>query len=264
MIRFILALTLISVSLSAFADEPIPKELTPEQKAAALRAAETIGFAIYRHDRAAAIASDAAIALPQFKNDSRIRGWVTEEQQGQITVTFIDETPAALYRITVSKEGVAGPVSALDSPAPLTTYEAGAAAARSAALSSRFQQCSNSYNSVVLPSSGAPGSNWLVYLLPGTTKNNVVPIGGTYRVEVSGSKVVSQRGFTRSCIALQTDPKAVGLMISHVMDPAPTEAHVFWSIWARKPMYVAIPSNGTVWLVAGNKIELIEQKATEG
>lgn len=264
MIRFILTLALISGSLSAIADEPIPKDLTPEQKAAALRSAETTGVAIYRHDRAAAIATDAAIALPQFKNDSRIKGWVTEEQQGQITVTFIDETPAALYRITISKEGVAGPVNAFDSPAPLTNYEAGAAAARSAALNSKFQQCSSSYNSVVLPSSDAPGSNWLVYLLPGTTKNNVVPIGGTYRVEVSGSKVTSQRGFTRSCIALQTDPKAVGLMISHVMDPAPTEVHVFWSIWARKPMYIAIPQNGSIWLVEGNRITLIEQKAAGG
>jgi hypothetical protein len=151
----------------------------------------------------------------------------------------------------------------METPAPLTPYESGAAAARAAALTSRFQPCSENYNAVVLPSTAAPENNWVVYLIPGTTRNDVVPIGGTYCVEVSGSNIVSQRGFTHTCIALQTDPKAVGLMMTHLLDPVPTEAHVFWSIRAKKPMYVATPPNGTVWIVEGNKIRLVERKAAK-
>jgi hypothetical protein len=90
----------------------------------------------------------------------------------------------------------------------------------------------------------------------------VVPIGGTYRLETSGSSVISQRGFTRSCIALQSDTSAVGLMITHLLDPVPTEAHVFWSLWASKPMYVATP-DGTLWIVEGGKIGLVERNAEE-
>jgi len=200
--------------------------------------------------------------LRQFKKDKRVRGWVTEEQQDGIVVTFIDQTPAALYRISVSKEGVAGPVAALEEPAPLTVYEFGAATARAVALASKFEPCSENYNSVVLPSAGAHGANWVVYLLPGTTKHNVVPVGGTYRMEVNGSKVISQRGFTRTCIALQADPEAVGLMITHLLDPIPTEAHVFWSMWAKKPIYVATPPEGTIWIVDGDKISLVERKTS--
>lgn len=264
MIRYILVFALAIGSLTAFADELLPKELPPDQEAAALRAAETIGPMIYRHDQAAAVATDAALKLPQFKKDKRVKGWVTEEQQGQIVVTFIDQTPEALYRVTVSRDGVAGPVAALPEAAPLTAYESGAATARAAALAVKFEPCSASYNSVVLPAADVPGINWRVYLLPGTTKNNVVPIGGTYRIDVSGSNVVSQRGFTRTCIALQTDPRAAGLMITHLLDPTPTEAHVFWSMWAKKSMYVATPPNGTIWVVEGNKIRLVERKAAEG
>ena len=116
---------------------------------------------------------------------------------------------------------------------------------------------------MVLPATDTSGGNWVVYLLPGTTKNNVVPLGGTYRIDVSGSEVVGQRGFTRTCISLRTDPKAVSLMITHLLDPTPTEAHVFWSLWARKPMYVSTSPNGTIWAVDGSKIRLLERKAGE-
>jgi hypothetical protein len=261
MTRLILALTLIISSLSASADDSLPKELPPEQEVLALLSAETTGLAIYRHDQAASVATDVALKVRSFKKDKRINGWITEEQQGNIVVTFIDKTPFALYRVTVSN-GVAGALDVLEQPAPLSAYETGAVTARQAALASKFEPCSASYNSVVLPS--PIDGKWIVYLIPGTTKSNVVPIGGTYRMEISGSNVVSQRGFTRTCVALQTDPRAVALMITHLLDSIPTEAHVFWSIWAKKPLYVTTPPNGTLWAIEGNKIKLIERKPAEG
>jgi hypothetical protein len=264
MIRYIFAVALALCSITASADEPLPRELPPDQEAVALRAAETTGTAIYRHDRAAAVATDIAFKLSRFKTDKRIKGWITEEQPNQIVVTFIDQTPAALYRVAVSRDGVAGPVTAMETPATLTPYEAGAASARAIALASEFQSCSDKYNSVVLPSIDATDNSWTVYLIPGTTKKNVVPIGGTYRIRVSGSNIISQRGFTRTCIALQTEPRAVGLMITHLLDPIPTEAHVFWSLWAMKPIYVATAPNGTNWVVEGSKITLVKRKAVEG
>lgn len=264
MLRYVLAITLAMCFAVARADEALPQALPPEQEAAALRAAEATGLDIYRHDRAAAVATDAVIGLRRFKNDARVRGWITEEHQDRIVVTFIDQAPAALYRVSVSSDGVAGPVTALDEPAALTPYELGAATARAAALASAFEPCSKNYNSVVLPSGATPGTHWNAYLLPGTTKHNIVPIGGTYRMEINGSKVVSQRGFTRTCIALQSEPEALGLTITHLLDPIPTEAHVFWSLWAKKPIYVATPPNGTIWIVEGDKIGLVERKAAEG
>ena len=260
---FLIAIGLCCLAVSA--DEPLPQELPPDQETAALKAAETTGLIIFRHDQAAAVATDAALLLPQFKKDARVRGWITEEQTDQILVTFIDQTPAALYRASVSRDGVIGPVVALETPAALTSYEAGAATARATAMASKFQPCSERYNTVVLPlpHSDAPENSWVVYLIPGTTNANVVPMGGMYRLEVNGTNIISMRGFTRSCIALQNDPKSVALVVSHLLDPIPTEAHVFWSTWAKKPLYIATPPNGTIWAVEGGKIRLIERKAAE-
>lgn len=245
-----------------FADEAPLQGLPLEQEAALLQSAETTGAIIYLHDHAAAVATDAALKLKAFKKDKRIGGWITELRQGRINVTFVDRTPAALYRIEVSENGVAGPVIALDSPAPLSEYEQGAATARAAAMASDIQPCSSRYNSVVLPSSATADGNWMVYLLPATTKSSVVPLGGTYRMEVSGSTVTAQRGFTRTCITLQNSPRTAGLMITHLLDPIPTEAHVFWSLWAKQPMYVAVV-NGGLWGIENGKIRMLERSVSE-
>jgi len=181
--RQLLGAALALATLTAAAQEPKP--LSPGEQADALRSAEATGLAIYRHDHAAAVATDAAIKQRNLAGDARVRGWVTEERDGGIVVTFIDQTPAALYRVPVSKEGVAGEVTALDAPAPLTPYEDGASKARAIALAANFQRCAQTYNSVVLPSA-TPGAGWVVYLIPGATQSDVVPIGGTQRIEVRG------------------------------------------------------------------------------
>jgi hypothetical protein len=261
MIRYILAIALVANLSTAFAQESLPGQLSSDQEAIAIQLAETTGLAIYRHDHAAAVATDA---IRKIRADKRVKGWVTEEQQDQIVVTFIDKTPAALYRVVVSKDGAVSRVMTPESPAQLTAFESGAATARSTAMASKFQPCSENYNSVVLPASDPSGENWVVYLLPGTTKNNVVPIGGTYRIETGDSNIIGQRSFTRTCIALHTDPSVAGLMITHLLDPIPTEAHVFWSLWANKPMYVVTPPYGTIWNIEDGKIKLVERKAGQG
>lgn len=170
--RYVLSLALALVGLAVDAAEaPLPKVLPPEQEATALRAAEVTGQAMYRHDRAALVATDVVRKLAAFNTDSRLNGWVTEEKQGQIVVTFIDQTPAALYRVVVSDKGVAGPAQVLATPAPLSDYEASAAVALATAKTVQFPACSRQYNSIVLPPVDASSPNWRVYLLPGTTKS---------------------------------------------------------------------------------------------
>ncbi len=257
--RYLLAAALFATCIAAQADDPPPAELPPDQEAAALRSAEATGATIFEHDRAAAVATDAALAIPEIRKDARVKGWITEERGDNIVVTFIDEAPAALFRVTVSAAGdVIGEVERLEAPESLTAFESGAVVARTVALASGFEPCSERYNSVVLPVADAPG-RWVVYLLPATTRNDVVPIGGTYRVETDGQGVLSRRGFTRSCIALQNDASAVGLFVTHLLDSTPTEAHVFWGLWVGKALFVSTPPNGTLWQVEGGKIGLVER-----
>jgi hypothetical protein len=232
------------------------RALSP-QEAATLRADEVVGRAMYLSDRAAAVATDAALELDAFRKESRVRGWITQAHGDAVTVTFIDATPAALYRATVSDAGkLVGKVEAYATPLPLSPIEASAAAARAVALGAKFQPCSARYNTVVLPTGGSAADKWLVYLLPATTQPGVIPIGGAYRMTVDHGTIVAQRPFTKSCIALEDDPRAVGLMITHLLDPTPTEVHVFWSLWAHKDMYVS--TEGATWAIHDGRIRLVE------
>lgn len=243
--------------LTAAADDGLPQALPPAQESLAIAAAETIGREIFQHDRAAAVATDAALAHRTFKRDRRVRGWLTEAGEDGIAVTFIDQTPSAIYRVMVSPAGQAGPLLALEVPEPLTHYEAGAAGARTAALEAPFQACSKTYNTVVLPSKAGTDS-WVVYLLPGTTRQDTVPLGGTYRMEVRDGAVTSQRSFTRSCIALNRGPSVGAMMVTHLLDPVPTEAHVHWSLWADTPMYVSTPGGG-LWAITHGAIRKVDK-----
>src|SRR5690349_8954581 len=116
---FVILLALASLTTSA--DEPAFKPLMPAEQSAALQLASTTGEVLYRHDQAAWHATDALMALWKNSPDSRVAGWVTQETESGISVVFVDRTPEALYRITVSDAGVAGPVNTLAAPEPLST-----------------------------------------------------------------------------------------------------------------------------------------------
>lgn len=269
-VRAIWLLSALTGTPLAFAQEDTPPPMDDAQIAQTIMDAEATGRAIYLHDQAAAVASDAVMELKTFRQDGKqgsLAGWITEQREQGIVVTFLssEPVPRARYRVTVASDGrVSGAVEALAEPATLTEYELGAARARATAASATFEPCSRTYNTVVLPDT-REGGGWIAYLLPGTTKQGVIPIGGSYRLDVAatGQKLMSQRPFTRTCIALESPPEdevreTVAVMITHLLDPVPTEVHVFWSLWARTSMFVAT-SEGN-WLIEGGEIALTERR----
>ena len=269
MIRIFLGFVfLLSACLNA--QERAPPTLTADEAAQAV-VIESEGKTIYEHDRAAAVATDALAKMRSFKSNKHVRGWITEDKGAEILVTIVgvgeNDIPVALYRASISKEGpLVGTPTALSTPEALSDYERRSYAARSSALTDKFESCSNTYNIIVLPKNGDPATGWTVYLLPGTTKKDIVPLGGSYRVDYNsdGIHVVSKRGFTKSCITLPNDPKTIGMMVSHLMDPAPTEVHVFWSLWAHKSMYVGTVENGNLWSIKDGKIGLVVRGKAKG
>lgn len=253
------------------AAESVPQELPQQEEQAALRRAEAMGLTIYVHDHAAAVATDALGALGILKSDKRIRGWITEARGDGILVTIIsgdgNEVPQALYRVSVSKEGdVTGPPEELKVPPALTEFESRAAAARLFAAKYSFQPCADRYNTVVLPADSSATPNWVVYLIPGTLDALRIPLGGAHRLELDATAehLVNERSFTRSCLVLgdpKSDPKKrpVGLFVTHLMDPVPTEIHVFWNLWAGIPLYISTPPNGTIWNLSKGHISLVKR-----
>lgn len=258
-----LAAMTLSTALAASPGD-LPAELPPAEEAAALRAASGTGMRIFEHDRAAAAATDALGRERAFRRDRGGRGWITEAQDDGILVTFLgagaEGEPVARFRVRVDREGrVVGRPSVLETPQPLNDFEAAAARARALAVETGFAPCTERYNAVVLPA-GEGLDAWVAYLLPGTTRRNVVPVGGTYRVDIGlAAGAVALRPYTRTCIQLENEPRAVGLMITHLLDAVPTEVHVFWSLWAGKPIYVATPPNGAVWAVEGASVRNVSR-----
>lgn len=236
---------------------PTPTPLSAADTAAALSRAERLGKAIFLQDLAAERATDAIRAKYRaFGKDTRVRGWITEEHDGQYRVSYIDATPAVLYRVEMAANGTpAGEVQVLSEPAPLSAYEAAAATARSLAMTAQVAPCAKTYNSVALPEGDG---RWAVYLLPATTLPNVVPLGGSQRLDIADGRITASRGFTRTCIQLGRTPSkrgvtVVGMMVTHLLDPTPTEVHVYWSLWARTPMYVAT-TDGQLWEIRDGRI----------
>jgi hypothetical protein len=255
--------------------ESVPQELPPQEEQAALHSAEAMGLSIYKHDHAAAVATDALGALGILKSDKRIRGWITQSQGEGILVTFIsgdaNEVPQALYRVSVSNAGeVTGPPQELKVPQALTESESHAAAARLFAAKYSIQPCAEHYNTIVLPADSSASPNWVVYLIPGTQDALRIPLGGAHRLELDATAqhLLSERGFTRSCVILG-DPKAdakkrpVMLVATHLMDPVPTEIHVFWNLWSEIPLDILTTSNGTVWNISKGHISLVQRRGAK-
>jgi hypothetical protein len=234
----------------------------PEVDEAALREAFRMGRRAFRHDLITARASDLLLRDHPLGRDPRLRGWVTREVGDAITVTILGDdggdAPVALGRATIGPGGrVVGELERPADPAPLEAFEADAARARAYALALPLERCGTTYNTVVLPVDDAPG-RWTVYLFPGSTRADRVPLGGSLRVDIDlAAGTHEARGYTRSCIVLQNDPGSAAMVVSHLLDPQPTDAHVYWQLWARKPLYVAT-SIGT-WSLDGGTITLLDR-----
>jgi hypothetical protein len=252
--------TLLLFCLS-FAVQASPELTMSAEEQSAATEAERTGRAMFLHDRAAWVATDAMLAAyPKAPETAGGGGWITEESGADIIVTFYNRTPAAVYRITVAENGkVTGKVEEYTAPVALTPFEAGAAAAREVLSTASFDTCSKTYNTVVLPAADKQAGHWRGYLLPGTTVRGLVPIGGAHRFNIEGSAITARRSFTKSCLNLQDSANTKALYVTHLLDPTPTELHVFISLQTRKPLMMRTMSNGTAWLIAGGKISVMER-----
>lgn len=256
-------LAMIAVSASFAADDADKTMPLTADEFVAVADAGRIGSALFRHDRAAWIATDELQKKRSIRRDKRVRGWVTEDIADGIRVTLIGAVDAtetrALYRIDIPDQGKPGKRIILDPPVALSPYERDAFRARSLAIdmlvSGKLEACSTNYNTVVLPK-GISDTAWSVYLMPPLRDADLIPLGGAYRITVDPDHpdALASRGYTRSCIGLSKDKDAVAAVVSHILDPNPTEIHVFWSILTETPMWVVTVDGGGLWYVRGPNI----------
>jgi hypothetical protein len=234
----------------------LPAGYTEQQLDAAIEQAKSQGTMLYKHDRAIAIATRALMEFREARGDRRLAGPITEEKEdGAIVVTFVGgppgEVPRALYRVNFGKEGKAGKPLRYKTSEALTEFEAAAAAARRFALSTTYESCSERYTTIVLPSESGADRSWTVFLLPAPTKPNVVPMGGTHRLELdwNAERVISTRSFAKACAEVPYNSSMAAVFVAHALDPVPTEAHVLWNLQIGVPLIVDTKTDDLLWAI---------------
>lgn len=242
----------------------------PDEYAAVVNRATEIGARIHLHDWAAAGATDVLVERHILESDGRLRGWLTDEFEsgGEIgvLVTFVGEVDGhsfGLYQVRMSPRGEPA-FEKFDAGTPLDELQHARLHARNEAkrlLLERQDLCGESYNTVVLPPVPATGDHILVYMLAATSRPGVMIAGGHHLYEFSadGTQLLADRAFTRTCFEVplagdESRGKVEAITLTHLLDPAPTEIHVFLNRSYGQTIFLGTTSNQMLWVLKDGEI----------
>lgn len=256
------------LSLLLLASAPAAGQSAAEK--ASLRAAGERGKLLFELDRAAWITTDDM--LQRFgRRDMPIKGWVVE----------LDGAEA--YRVTYFGDGSTGPVAWYSGSVragkvisgetfpeaarpPLTAAQRRLKQAADVARGfAEYQPCTPARFNVAVVPPASPEAPVDAYLLSAQTEANVYPMGGHYRLSIGpGGRLLSHRRFMNSCMNVDTAAAPAGaipaaLVLTHLLDPVPTEIHVWLSLAMRKPIFVGTARPRRIWSVEGDRIRLIKK-----
>lgn len=243
----------------------VPALAAPDAEQAALNLAIVRGKRLYDYDQAAVLSNDTLSSRVPAEARAQLRGLVVEQVADGLQTTFYGQRngePFAIYTAFYKNDEVASDhVVAAGEDAHLSATALLLAKARTAAEPAPRMSCSDRPpNEVALPPE-TPGGPVAVYRFSPQVEDNSYPFGGHSLVEVADGKVVSSREFTRSCLLMDLRPapgQPQALVVSHLLDPQPTEVHVFLSLTLQQPIYVV--TGERLWLVQGTKITEIDRE----
>jgi hypothetical protein len=243
---------------------------TPDISAlrAAVRTAVDRGELLYIYDQAAWHGTDdIRDHFPGML--SQAGGYVLMGDQTQTELVYFDKSKSrAVYRATFTdgKLSKSGPAEA--DRVGITAQERQMIEAKEKALdafmAAKVGLCSKASPNVTALPPEKSGGPIIVYLMTPQTDLNTYPLGGHFSVEVSQDGSVSKvRRFTNSCIDMPMNQHPQGgqpaaFAITHLLDPTPTEIHVFTSIASKMPIYVMTSPQGRLWAVEGNSVRMLD------
>jgi hypothetical protein len=243
----IIAAFLLLIALS------VPAPAQDAQEGAQIAFAIERGRLLFEIDRAAWVATDDATARLRGAAGAGLRGYIVEADGAGFAVTFFggpQDAPVAYYRGRVANRRVTGgEVFPAAARPPLTAAQRRLAGLREVAARLDHRPCGGAqFNMAAIPPATPDGAIDL-YLLTPQTRNDAWPFGGHYRVTVNADgSVASSRAFTNSCLNLAPPRDAIFIGVTHLLDPVPTEIHVF----------TALSSGHTVLVAAGERLFQIE------
>jgi hypothetical protein len=235
------------------------EDQAPEMSAAdvaALQQAVDLGWKIHAYDQAAWRGTDAALEDLSDAAKQGVAGWIINEVgDGWETVFFrrAGEGYEAAWAGVYDGEKVIRRTTYTADERVLTTAETALVTATQLARSQRVEVCSTSRpNTVVFPN-GKPDGGHYAYVLTPQEKTGEIPFGGHHRFEIVDGQIKASRQFTNSCLTIAAvgddGKRPEALSVTHLLDPVPTEIHVFSVYAAGVPVYVLTASNKTAWAV---------------
>lgn len=222
------------------------------------------GRLIFALDRAAWVATDDMLARIPDPVAAGLVGYIVDRDGDRFIAIFFAEESGRLvaaYRAGIGPRGVVDPQAFPRGSRPALTplqqrlARTGQWAQRNGG---RLQRCSpQSFNLAIIPPTAADGPIDLYFLTPQLESG--FPFGGHHRVTLdAGGNEVARRSFARSCLTMPPPPRnAAGIMVSHLLDPTPTEIHVFNAMAAQRPVYVSIGGN-RLFEVTGARIRVVQ------
>lgn len=260
------AVAAILLSAQAFAD---PGGMTEAERKAIQQAVDR-GTLIYAYDQAAWHGTDD-LRAKAADFTAKSGEWIVDGDAANPELVFVDKNAADPHAIYIAdfrdNTLVASKLLGAADDTRISADRKHMLAARDVAwaalVASGEKRCVDQpFNTVILPPK-LPGGSTLVYFLTPQPDNDTIPFGGHYLIEVSPSgRAGPVRIFAKSCALFPLREKGghtpEALTISHLLDPTPTEMHVFASLAAGVPVYVDTVQNGRLWAVEGRRIRLID------
>jgi hypothetical protein len=240
----------------------------PEELAAA-RVAETVGAEMYAYDQAAWHGTDKFVEdLQRAEADqSLLRGYVVEPGgAGLLKATFFGMRDGKYFAFAsywvrgnkVERGGIIEPDGAHElSLLALRMIEVRQKAIEHLQKGS-YAFCNRARpNTLILPPR-ADGSI-PVYVMTAPVSNSSYPAGGHYRFDFDAqNKLMGERAFMRSCMDVRYggrgSERAEAMVLTHLLDPQPTEVHVFVSRYVQIPLLVLTDSNEELWAITAGQI----------
>lgn len=265
-----LAMAILVAAAQVAAAPPVIATQDSRSEQQRLADASIFGAMIYAFDRAAWVSTDSLMEVVPRDQLVGAGGYVIEPvDKDTLRATYFkgDAASARAFFVADVRGGKVVRHDILPEPAPLTPVQMILARAREIAKQEAgakgYRPCTAApFNTVVLPSvNGGPVT---VYLLSPQVTNANYMMGGNYRVTIApDGRIVGSRAFNTSCLNLKLPDrdkeKVAGLFVSHLLDPVPTEIHVFASYSVQQPVFVLTPDKRT-WQVRGRDISILSPR----
>jgi hypothetical protein len=237
---------------------------TPDERARLGQVLER-GRLLFGLDRAAWVGTDDMMARIPDPHGQGVRGYLALPGSEGFEVVFhagSGEQRVQAYRGVVAASGVVKrEIYPGDARPPLTPVQRRMVEAIEAAGRVGHRPCGDRpFNPLVVPPLNASDPVDVYLMTPQVDAR--LPVGGHFKVTVaSDGTLVSSRPFTNGCLLLDDPGGAVGLGVTHLLDPLPTEIHVFIAMAAGIPLYVVTSESDRIWEVTGDTIRLVDAPA---